>query len=74
MPEHARWQLHERRDFMRDADARKAGIARDGRHLYPAFPYTAYTRMSDDDLNALYAYLMSLPAKKNEVVKFTASK
>lgn len=39
--------------------AMREGIARDGRHLYPAFPYTAYTRMGDDDLTALYAYLMS---------------
>ena len=42
--------------------AMRDGIARDGRHLYPAFPYTAYTRMSDEDLTALYAWLMSQPA------------
>jgi nicotinate dehydrogenase subunit B len=35
------------------------GIARDGRHLYPAFPYTAYTKMTDEDLLALYAFLMA---------------
>jgi nicotinate dehydrogenase subunit B len=39
--------------------AMRQGIARDGRQLYPAFPYTAYTRTSDHDLQALYAYLMS---------------
>jgi len=39
--------------------AMRRGIARDGRNLYPAFPYTAYTRTSDHDLQALYAYLMS---------------
>jgi len=39
--------------------AMKGGISRDGRHLYPAFPYTAFTRMSDADLQALYAYLMA---------------
>jgi len=38
------------------------GISRDGRHLYPAFPYTAFTRTTDDDLSALYAYLMAQPA------------
>jgi nicotinate dehydrogenase subunit B len=30
--------------------------------LYPAFPYTAFTRMTDDDLTALYAHLMAQPA------------
>ncbi|MGP9810218.1 molybdopterin cofactor-binding domain-containing protein [Rhodopseudomonas sp. NSM] len=39
--------------------AMREGIARDGRHLYPAFPYASFTRTSDTDLQALYAYLMS---------------
>ncbi|WP_153074015.1 cytochrome c [Paraburkholderia bonniea] len=39
--------------------AMRHGIDREGRHLYPAFPYTAFTHTSDDDLKALYAYLMS---------------
>ena len=30
--------------------------------LYPAFPYTSYTRMTDEDLAALKAYLDTLPA------------
>lgn len=42
--------------------AMREGISRDGHHLYPAFPYTAFTRTSDTDLQALYAYLMSQPA------------
>src|SRR5690606_16363801 len=29
-------------------------------HLYPAFPYTAYTKMSDADISALYAYLRTI--------------
>jgi nicotinate dehydrogenase subunit B len=41
--------------------AMREGISRDGRHLYPAFPYTAFTRTTDDDLTALYAYLMAQP-------------
>ncbi|MFG1479236.1 molybdopterin cofactor-binding domain-containing protein [Xanthobacter sp. V4C-4] len=41
--------------------AMREGISRDGRHLYPAFPYTAFTRASDTDLQALYAFLMSAP-------------
>lgn len=39
--------------------AMREGISRDGRHLYPAFPYTAFTRISDPDMQALYAFLMS---------------
>lgn len=40
--------------------AMRRGIARDGHQLYPAFPYTHFTRMSDGDIAAAYAYLMSL--------------
>ena len=39
--------------------AMRWGIHRDGRHLYPAFPYTAFTKTTDADLQALYAYLMA---------------
>ncbi|MFH3478725.1 molybdopterin cofactor-binding domain-containing protein [Xanthobacter variabilis] len=39
--------------------AMREGISRDGHHLYPAFPYTSFTRTSDTDLQALYAFLMS---------------
>ena len=42
--------------------AMREGISRDGRHLYPAFPYTAFTKMTDEDLTAVYAYLMAQPA------------
>ncbi|MCU0921155.1 MAG: cytochrome c [Burkholderiaceae bacterium] len=38
------------------------GRSRDGRLLYPAFPYDAYTRISAADADALFAYLRSLPA------------
>jgi nicotinate dehydrogenase subunit B len=38
--------------------AMREGIHRDGRQLYPAFPYTHFARTSDADLQALYAYLM----------------
>jgi mono/diheme cytochrome c family protein len=37
------------------------GRARDGRLLYPAFPYPNYTRVTRTDADAIYAYLMSLP-------------
>lgn len=46
--------------------AMREGISRDGRHLYPAFPYTAFAKTSDDDLQALYAYFMSLPPVRAE--------
>ncbi len=38
------------------------GRSRDGRLLYPAFPYTSYTLASRDDSDALLAYFKSLPA------------
>ncbi len=37
------------------------GRSRDGRLLYPAFPYDSYTRVSDADADALFAFLRSLP-------------
>jgi hypothetical protein len=36
----------------------RGGVGRDGSHLFPAFPYGAYTKLTDGDLRALYAYLM----------------
>ena len=47
--------------------AMREGISRDGRHLYPAFPYTAFARMRDDDLTALYAWLMAQPPVRAEI-------
>ena len=50
-----------------DADFLKAvheGVARDGERLYPAFPYAAYTYLTDDDALAIKAYLFSLPPVK----------
>ena len=41
--------------------AMRDGISRDGSHLYPAFPYTAFTKMNDADLTDLYAHLMAQP-------------
>src|SRR5436190_3658480 len=39
--------------------AMREGIHRDGRYLYPAFPYTHFAKATDADLQALYAYLMA---------------
>lgn len=38
----------------------------DGAPLYPAFPYTHYTRLDRQDSDALHAYLRSLPAAQRE--------
>ncbi|ROR35193.1 c-type cytochrome [Inmirania thermothiophila] len=46
------------RDFVR---ALREGLAPDGSHYYPAFPYTSYTGIRDEDLLAIKAYLFSLP-------------
>ena len=37
----------------------REGIHRDGRHLYPAFPYNHFARTTDADLQAIYAYLVA---------------
>jgi nicotinate dehydrogenase subunit B len=57
-PEHGigRWSFSAFQRAMRE------GIARDGHHLYPAFPYPSFAQTSDDDLQALYAWLMVQPA------------
>ncbi|MCJ2025131.1 cytochrome c [Methylobacterium sp. J-067] len=49
---------YSRADFHR---ALRDGIAPGGRHLYPAMPYTSYRGLSPDDVDALYAYMMSRP-------------
>jgi mono/diheme cytochrome c family protein len=52
--------------------AMRSGVDRDGRHLYPTFPYDHFTNVSDEDDRALYAYLMTrspvhAPARANEL-------
>jgi mono/diheme cytochrome c family protein len=37
------------------------GRSRDGRMLYPAFPYTHFTRVTRTDADALWAFMQSLP-------------
>lgn len=37
------------------------GKSKDGRRLYPAFPYNSYTRVTRQDADAIFAYLRSLP-------------
>ncbi len=37
------------------------GKDKDGAYLYPAFPFTNYTKVRREDSDAIYAYLMSTP-------------
>lgn len=43
------------------ASAVMAGVAPDGSHYYPAFPYTAYALMEDGDVADMWAYMQTLP-------------
>lgn len=42
------------------------GIKQDGEPLYPAMPYPSFTKVTREDVNAIYAYLMSLEPIRNE--------
>ncbi len=44
-------------DFVR---AMRHGIRPDGAHYYPAFPYPSFTKIRDEDLADLWAYLRTL--------------
>jgi mono/diheme cytochrome c family protein len=48
-------------------NALTAGTGRDGTHLYPAMPYTYYTKLKREDALAIRAYLNTVPAVHNEV-------
>ncbi len=43
------------------ANAMQRGVDPEGRHLYPAFPYAAYQRMTKGDVADLFAFLKTLP-------------
>ena len=36
----------------------RGGVAKDGRHLYPAMPYPSYAKLTGEDVRALYDYFM----------------
>lgn len=48
-------------DFAR---AVRQGVSPNGRHYYPAFPYTSYQGMSDQDIVDLWAFWQTLPASE----------
>jgi len=50
-------------DFYR---AMHNGIRRDGKHLYPAFPYPWFTKVSQDDVSAIKAFLNTLTPVRQE--------
>ena len=43
------------------ANAMQKGVSPEGRHYYPAFPWTSYARMTATDIADLFAFLQSLP-------------
>lgn len=51
-------------DFLR---AMHDGVDRGGRNLYPAFPYDHFTRVTDEDVGAIYAYIMTREAVHSTV-------
>ncbi|WP_099865148.1 cytochrome c [Pararhizobium haloflavum] len=53
--------------FRHFADAMLSGVAPDGTHYYPAFPYSSYALMDIEDVNDLWGYLRTLPASDNMV-------
>ena len=47
--------------------AMREGVSPDGRHYYPAFPFTSYALMGDQDLVDLLAFLKTLPAVSGRI-------
>ena len=56
-----RWSAE---DFYR---ALHEGVNRHGQDMYPAMPYTFYTRVTRADSDAIFAYLQTVPAVRNAV-------
>ncbi|MHC0469012.1 c-type cytochrome [Citrobacter sp. EBS8] len=51
-------------DFVK---AVREGVAKDGRNLYPAMPYTSYAKITDRDMHILYDFFMQqVPAVKQQ--------
>ena len=43
------------------------GISRDGSLMYPAMPFASYTKITREDSDAIYAYLMSVPPVQRKI-------
>ena len=50
------WSLAEFKAALRN------GIGREGEYLFPVFPYTSFTKLTDRDMEDIFAYIMTLPA------------
>ncbi|NUN67781.1 c-type cytochrome [Pseudanabaena biceps] len=55
------------------ANAMQRGVDPEGRHLYPAFPYASYQRMTKADVADLFAYLKILPPVATDAPETTLS-
>ena len=53
--------------------ALRQGVAPNGAHYYPVFPYTAYARMTDADVADLWAYLQTLPPQPDANIAHAVS-
>jgi mono/diheme cytochrome c family protein len=51
-----RWSETDFRQALRE------GMGPEGKHYYPSFPYTSYTRLNDRDIHDLWTYLRAQPA------------
>ncbi|PTL81781.1 c-type cytochrome [Vitiosangium sp. GDMCC 1.1324] len=47
----------------------REGVSRDGRPLMPIMPYGLYKQMSDEDVEAIVAYLRTIPAIRNPIAQ-----
>jgi mono/diheme cytochrome c family protein len=43
-------------------NALRNGIGREGEYLFPVFPYTSFSKLTDRDMEDMYAYIMTLSA------------
>ena len=61
-------------DYATFERAFRQGIGDGGEYLYPAFPFGWYTKVTDEDTRAIFAYLKSLPpvneARKDNEIPF----
>ncbi|MCT4704810.1 cytochrome c [Enterobacteriaceae bacterium H16N7] len=53
-------------DFVK---AVRGGVAKDGHNLYPAMPYTSFSKISDEDMHLLYDYFMNQVTPVNQANK-----
>jgi mono/diheme cytochrome c family protein len=51
--------------------ALRQGVRKDGTLLYPAMPYTSYTKLSDEDVRALFEFVRTIPPQSGAIPKNT---